>query len=130
MSRDGSRLFVTETLSHKLRIYRRDAGSGRLRFEKAIELDSAPGNLNVGDDDIVWIAAYPKLFSLASHMKDPAKQAPTQILRFDPKLGSVSQVYADDGAAISAGSSAAPWQHEFLIGAMLDRKVLLCKPRP
>ena len=130
LNADGSRLYVAETLARKLRVYRRDVGNGRLVFEKAIELDSAPGNLNVGDDGVVWIAAYPKLLSLAAHLRDPARQSPTQVLRFDPKDQRIAEIYSDDGAAISAGSSAAPWRDEFLIGAMLDKKVLLCKRHP
>jgi len=129
LSLDGSRLYVAETLARKLRVYRRD-DVDRLTLDSTIELGSAPGNLNVGDDGAVWIAAYPKLLSLAAHLRDPAKRAPTQVLRFDPKDQRVTEIYTDDGAAISAGSSAAPWRDEFLIGAPLDKKVLLCKPRP
>ena len=35
----------------------------------------------------------------------------------------------DDDAQISAGTVAASWRDEFLIGALLDKKVLICKPR-
>jgi hypothetical protein len=60
-------------------------------------------------------------------------------LRFDPGIGKpadrgndprVSVVYANDGAEISAGSTAAPWRDEFLVGALFDKKVLICKPNP
>jgi hypothetical protein len=30
----------------------------------------------------------------------------------------------------AAGTVAAPWRDEFLIGALLDKKVLICKPNP
>jgi len=130
LSADGSTLYVAETLARKLRVYRRDAATGSLALDRTIDLASAPGNLNVGDDGSVWIAAYPKLLSVASHLRDRARRAPTQVLRFDPKDQQTSEIYADDGTAISAGSSAAPWRDEFLIGALLDRKVLLCKRHP
>jgi hypothetical protein len=35
----------------------------------------------------------------------------------------------DDDAHIAAGTVAAPWRDEFLTGALLDKKVLICKPR-
>jgi hypothetical protein len=68
-----------------------------------------------------------------------AKRAPTQVLRFDPRRGKpakgetdtrLTQVYENPGAEISAGSVAARWRDEFLIGAVLDPKVLVCKPVP
>ncbi len=130
VSPDASRLYVAETLARRLRVYRRDAASGRLTLEDTVNLSVAPGNLSVDDDGIVWIAAFPKLFSLTAHLKDSARRSPTQVLRFDPKSRRVTDVYTDDGVAISAGSVAAPWRDEFLIGAMLDKKVLVCKPNP
>ena len=131
LSPDGSRLYVSEMLARKLRIYRRDAVSGALGIDRIIDLEVAPGNLGVDDDGVVWIAAYPKLLSLAAHLRDPRKRSPTQVLRFDPKNGSgVVAVYANDGAQISAGSAAMPWRDEFLVGAPFDKKVLICKPNP
>jgi hypothetical protein len=47
-----------------------------------------------------------------------------------PHAGATLQVYLDDGAQISAGTVAARWRGEFLIGALLDKKVLICKPNP
>ena len=128
LSPDGSRLYVTETLARQLRVYRRDAASGALAIEDIIDLAVAPGNIEVDDDGRVWIAAFPKLLSLAAHLRNPGKHSPTQVLRFDPEDKRVTEIYTDDGAAISAGSAAAPWNGEFLVGAMLDKKVLLCKP--
>jgi arylesterase / paraoxonase len=139
LSPDGSRLYVAETLAHQLRMYRRDAASGALGLEESIDLGAAPGNLSVDDDGVVWIAAYPKLLSLAAHLRDPRKRSPTQVLRFDPRIGKpanggtdprVIEVYANDGTEISAGSTAAPWRDEFLVGAPFDKKVLICKPNP
>ena len=139
LSPDGSRLYVTETLAHQLRIYRRDAASGALGLEESIDLGAAPANLGVDDDGVLWIAAYPKLLSLAAHLRDPRKRSPTQVLRFDPRIGKpanggtdprVTEIYANDGAEISAGSTAAPWRDEFLVGAPFDKKVLICKPNP
>jgi arylesterase/paraoxonase len=130
LSPDSSRLYVAETLGRSLRIYRRDAASGALTFEETIDLGASPANLNVDDDGVVWIAAFPKLLSLAAHRREPDKRSPTQVLRFDPKDKRVTQVFVDDGAMISAGSSAAPWGDEFLVAALFDKKVLLCKPNP
>lgn len=133
LSPDASRLYVAETLAQQLRVYRRDVRTGALTLEETLDLDSAPDNLNIDDDGVVWIAARPKLLSLAAHLHDPRKRSPTQVLRFDPrspKDARLTEIYMDDGLEISAGSAAAPWRTEFLIGAPFDQKVLFCKPNP
>jgi arylesterase/paraoxonase len=139
LSPDASRLYVAEALAQQLRVYRRDLASGAITPEETVSLDTAPDNLNVDSDGVVWIAAHPRLLSFFEHLRDPKRQAPTQVLRFDPrglkpaggeKDSRLSQVFANDGAQISAGSVAAHWHDEFLIGALLDHKVMICKPSP
>ncbi len=139
LSPDTSHLYVGEALGKSLRVYRREPVSGALELEEAIPLGTSPGHLNVDADGVVWIAAHPKLLAFVGHLRDPAKQAPTQVLRFDPRAGKpaqgkadtrLTQVYENPGAEISAGSVAAHWRGELLIGAVLDPKVLVCKPVP
>ncbi len=130
LSPDGTRLYVGELMAGQMRIYRRDATSGALQLERALALDSAPDNLDVDADGVVWIAAHPKLLAFFAHVKDAGKRSPTQVLRFDPRNQQLTQVYGDDGAQLSAGTTAAHWHNEFLVGALLDPKVLICSPSP
>ncbi len=139
LSPDTSRLYVGEALGKSLRVYRREPVSGALELEETVPLGTAPDNLNVDADGVVWIAAHPKLLAFAGHLRDATKRAPTQVLRFDPRPGRpkdgetdprLTQVYENPGAEISAGSVAARWRDEFLIGAVQDSKVLVCKPVP
>ncbi|HEU4779494.1 MAG TPA: SMP-30/gluconolactonase/LRE family protein [Steroidobacteraceae bacterium] len=133
LSPDASRLYVAETLAKALRVYRRDTSNGTLSLEEVVDLDAAPDNLNVDGDGVVWIAAHPKLLRFIGHVRDSAQRAPTQVLRFDPRQSGdsrLTQVYLNDGDEISAGTVAARWRDEFLIGALLDKKVLICKPIP
>jgi hypothetical protein len=51
-------------------------------------------------------------------------------LRYDPRTGRLVEIYVNDGKQISAGSVVAPWRDRFLIGALRDAKVLICKPNP
>lgn len=138
-SPDGTRLYVGEALSKRLRIYRRDPASGDVALEEVVALGTAPDNINVDADGVVWIAAHPRLFAFLRHARDPARHAPTQVLRFDPRQPKPTagaddprllQVYGNDGAQISAGSVAAHWRSEMIIGAVFDPKVLICKPPP
>jgi len=69
------------------------------------------------------------LFAFLAHLRDPVKRAPAQVLRFDPRAARarLTQVYASEGSPLSAGSVAAHWRDEFLVGAVLDQQVLICK---
>jgi arylesterase/paraoxonase len=139
LSPDGTRLYVGEALGKQLRVYRRNLASGDLELDEVVPLGSAPDNLKVDADGVLWIAAHPKLLAFAAHVRRPGRRAPTQVLRFDPRgpkpaAGAadvrLSQVYGDDGTQLSAGTAAAHWHDEFLVGALFDSKVLICKPSP
>jgi arylesterase / paraoxonase len=139
LAADGTRLYVGEALGKQLRVYRRDLASGALELDEVVPLGSAPDNLKVDADGVLWIAAHPKLLAFAAHARKPGRRAPTQVLRFDPRgpkpaAGAadprLSQVYGNDGTQLSAGTAAAHWHDEFLVGALFDSKVLICKPSP
>ncbi len=133
LSPDGGKLYVPEALARTLRVYARNPADHSLRLEETIDLGAAPDNLAVDEDGVVWIAAHPKLLRFVAHARDPRERAPTQVLRFDPREkgdARLTQVYLDDGQQISAGTVAANWRGQFLIGALLDKKVLICKPNP
>ena len=130
LSPDGTRLYVSELMGRQLRVYRRDVASGALHPGEPVALDTAPDNLDVDADGVVWIAAHPRLLAFFAHVKDPGKRSPTQVLRLDPRNQALTQVYGDEGAQLSAGTAAAHWHNEFLVGALLDPKVLICSPSP
>jgi arylesterase / paraoxonase len=139
LSPDGTRLYAGEALGKQLRAYRRDPATGALELDEIVPLDGAPDNIKVDTDGVVWIAAHPKLLAFVAQLRRPGRRAPTQILRFDPRGpkpaggepdARLSQVYGDDGTQLSAGTAAAKWHDEFLVGALFDPKVLICKPSP
>jgi arylesterase / paraoxonase len=139
LSPDGTALYLGEAFGKQLRLYRRDRATGVLALVETVALPGAPDNLNVDADGVVWIASHPKLLAFAAHAGDPGKRAPTQVLRFDPRgqrpAGGgrdprLTQVFGDDGSLLSAGTVAAHWRDEFLVGALMEHKVLICKPSP
>lgn len=129
-SADGTRLYAGEALGRQMRIYRRDPATGALTLEDIVPLGTAPDNLRIDADGVVWIAAHPKMLAFAAHAGDPQKRSPTQVLRFDPRTRQVEQVYGNDGTQVSAGTVAARWRGGFLIGALMEPKVLICKTNP
>ncbi|MBC8027312.1 MAG: SMP-30/gluconolactonase/LRE family protein [Steroidobacteraceae bacterium] len=130
-SPDGKLLYVAETLAKSMRIYELRAG-GAVMLRGTIPLGGLPANLTVDAEGVVWIAVFPKLSDLLAHADDPAKRAITRVIRFDPRLptGEVAQIYANDGDALSAGSAAARWRDQLIVGGLFDRRVLVCKLKP
>jgi arylesterase/paraoxonase len=139
LSPDGSRLYVGEELGKRLRVYRRETASGALTLEETVPLESAPAHLDVDSDGVVWIAAQPKLLSFYRHARDATRPAPTVVLRFDPRgtrpaAGEpdtrISRLYSNSGSQLAGGTAAAHWRNEFLVGSLMQNKVLICKPNP
>jgi len=137
LSPDTTRLYVAEMLGKSLRVYRRDLATGALTLDEVVPLDTPPDNLNVDADGVLWIAAHPKLLAFHAQMSDPSKRTATQVLRFDPREPRpvdgapdtrLTQIYLNAGDAISAGTVAAHWRDEFLVGSYFEPKVLICKP--
>jgi arylesterase/paraoxonase len=135
VSPDGSQLYVGEAMGNQLRVYRRNVETGDLALQEIVALGAAPDNLNVDAHGVVWMAAHPKLFAFLEHLEDPASRAPTQVLRLQPAADAaagktrLTTVYSSKGAPLSAGSVAASWKDEFVLGAVLDHQVLICKNR-
>lgn len=131
MSRDGARVYVSETSGNRLAVFARNAASGDLRLLGHVELGSAPDNLNVDGEGRIWVAAHAKVLALIRHFGDATQLAPTQILRLedvaDPSQARPEQVYLNLGEQISAGSVGAAFRDQLLIGSITERKLLQCR---
>src|SRR5262245_24031858 len=129
-SADGGRIYVAQAGGRSVRIYSRDSSNGDLTPIEDVKVYSTPENLDVAEDGGICVAAYPNLVAVLQHRHDPDVRAPSQILRIAPdplaerRLG---EVYLNDGADLSAGSVAAVTDAGFLLGAPLDRRVLVCQ---
>lgn len=127
LSPDGLTLYVAETLGKRLSVYSRDPATGDLKFERHIELDGSPDNVNMDSDGTAWIAVHARLLDLIRHFGDAAHPAPTTILRH--AAGATETVYANDGTRISAGSVGAAFDGRLYIGSITEPKVLVCRLR-
>jgi arylesterase/paraoxonase len=129
-SPDGKHLYVSEFRAKRIRVFERDAASGDLQPRETLALQAAPDNLHFDSEGRLLIAVHPKLLTLVRAIRNPERRAPTQILRFDPRApesSRVTEVFADDGARLSAGSVAVAHGRRMLIGSLADRKLLLCE---
>jgi len=129
-SADGGRVYVSEANARRLRIYSRDSETGDLALVEDVDIDTIPDNLNVAEDGAIWIAAHPKPYQLLKHLRDPARQSATQVLRVagDPQAENrIQEIYLNAGDAISAGSVAALLGKRLLIGSMIEPELLDCR---
>lgn len=128
-SADGGRIYVGQSGTRSLRVYARDSATGELTPVEDINIYSTPDGLDVAEDGAIWVAAHPNALEFARHLEDARRRAATQVLRVsaDPmserRLG---EVYLSRGDELSAGSIAAATGDGFLLGAVLDPKVLAC----
>lgn len=131
MSRDGTRVFVSETAGNRLAIFARNAASGDLRLLGHVELGSAPDNINVDGDGRIWVAAHARVLALVQHFGDSTRLAPTQVFRLadapEPAQMRPEQIYLNLGEQISAGSVGAVFGDQLLIGSITERKLLRCR---
>ncbi len=129
-SPDGKRLYVSEFRARRIRVFERDVASGNLQPRETLELPAAPDNLHFDSQGRLLIAVHPKVLTLMRALRNPERRAPTQILRFDPHAAQsarITEVFADDGTRLSAGSGAVSYRQRLLIGSLADRKLLLCE---
>lgn len=129
-SNDGRRIYVAETAGGALRIYDRDAANGHLTLSETVPMGVAIDNINVDRTGTLWIGAHPKPLILPLYAKNPSIKAPSLVIRYDDMpgvLGKPAEVYANDGAEISASTAAARLGSTLLIGALFEKKFLICQ---
>jgi arylesterase/paraoxonase len=126
---DATRVYVTETAGHALKIYERDPATGALQLEETVSLSAAPDNINIDQTGALWIAAHPKPLALSGYLRDPARQSPSMVIRYDDSGNAPShpaEVFTDDGALISASTAADRLGSKLVIGSLLEKKFLIC----
>lgn len=130
MSLDGTKIYVSERGAARLRVYARKPASGDLALTETIELGSAPDNINVAGDGSVWIAAHAVVPALLRNLRDANKPAPTQVFRLLPGMQGperLKEIYLNGGEQLSAGSVAAAFGGEMLLGSITDHRLLRCR---
>ncbi len=130
VSPSGERLYVAETSAAALRIYDRDPETGALRWSRTAPMPAAVDNINVEYNGSLWIGALPKPLALPRYRLDETAKAPSLVIRYDDIAGVTSPpsaVYADNGEEISGSTAAAKSGSTLLIGALFEKKFLICQ---
>jgi hypothetical protein len=126
---DGSHLLVASLTSRSLQSLAREPFSGNLTDAGLLTLPAAPERITLDSTGRIWAAGHASLFAWRDFAADPAKRAPSQVLRISLLSGvpqAAEQVYGNNGSEIAAASVAALAGKELLIGSSLDGKLLSC----
>jgi arylesterase/paraoxonase len=127
LSPDKNKIYLTETTGRKLSVLDRDTTTGKLTLDFDLNLSTGLDNITVDEKGNLWIASHPKLLDFIAHSKNNGKVSPSQVLKLTP-IGDtgfeVEEVYLNNGAEISASSTALYYQGEVFIGAVFENKIL------
>lgn len=126
VSPDGTRVYVAETSGGLVRIYDRDETTNALTAIDDVKIDAAPDNIMVDASGDLWVAALPKPLANPRHGVNPKALSPSAVYRISAD-GEAQAVYLDDGAELSASTAAARVGDTLLIGALYDKKFLICR---
>lgn len=102
----GGQLHVAAFNEKRLLTFQRDSETGRLSKKpvRVVSLPAHPDNLTE-DGDAVVIAAHPDRKKTLANIRDNTKASPSVVYRIAAD-GSFHQIFADDGAKVSASSTA------------------------
>ena len=67
ISKDKSKVYITETTGKSLSIYQRNTASDDLVLLTTIDLDSGADNIEVDESENIWIGSHPKMLKFISH---------------------------------------------------------------
>lgn len=122
---DGSTLYAAETAGMRIRVYARNRRTSGLTLTEVVRLDAAPDNLAIDAQGILWAAALPKPLTTPLHERNPDSPAPSSVVAVT-KDGAVATVYRDPGGEISVATAAEHFEGKLIIGALYERKFLIC----
>ena len=125
VSADGERVYAAETSGMAVRVYDRDVDTGSLALLREIALAAAPDNLNADEAGDVWVGALPKPLEVPRLGADRKARAASEVIRLRAS-GFIESVYRDTGEELSASTVGARLGDTLLIGALYDRKFLIC----
>ena len=82
-------------------------------------------NLILDNEGVLWVAAHPCPLKFLDHMKDSANKSPMQIFKMDPNTLKTELAFQNNGALISAASTAIHLDNRLYISQVFDSFVLM-----
>jgi len=109
----------------KFQIDRVDGDITALTYISKTKIDSMPDNLEVDGEGNIYTAAHYNSFLFLAHAKDGSNISPTQAFIITLQ-GDVTELYANKGEEISAGSVARIINGRLYIGQVFEDFILSC----
>jgi len=129
INKDGSVLYIAETIGKKLSIYSRDNITNSLNLFESIDFNSGVDNIEIDNKGNLWIGSHPKMFTFSRHMNDSTVLSPSQVYRvsFDRNNNhTIEEVYLNLGDELSGSTVAAVYDNTVLIGSVFENYFLDC----
>ena len=82
ISRDGTVLYVAETVGEKIALFTRNTDTNELMFQQSLDMDSGIDNIELDSKGNLWIGSHPKLLTFTRHAKNAEKLSPSQVLKY------------------------------------------------
>lgn len=116
-------VYVVSSFGQSVHVYRRDAASGHLTFERAVRVGTRLDNVNVAPDGDLWVAGR------AQYLESPQPSQVVRIRGASSTAPSVEEVYVNTGRELGNASAAAVHGRRLLIGSSGGNRFLDCVMR-
>lgn len=114
---DGNKVYQASTMPGAVYVY--DFTEGKLQNQQL--LTKVPGADNIRDfGDEIIVAGHTKFGKFLKHMKNAKRHSPTLIVAINKKTGQQRILFEDDGARISAASTALVFDGYLYISQIFD----------
>lgn len=132
LSNDGKKLYATGTLSRNLLIFDRNNQNNEIKLSDEVFLGTGADNINIDNENRLFIAAHPKIFTLIKKMWFGGENTPSQVIVIEPsqngKGGNIDQVYIDKGSAeFGETSSAVKIDNKLIMGSIYSKGLKVCE---
>jgi arylesterase/paraoxonase len=119
-------LYASHTTGHELFVLDRNIKTGGLILKKTIKINSGLDNIDVDENDHIWVTGHPKVFDFLAHFKDSNHFSASELYEITLVNDEykVSKFYENDGSQISAASVVVAKNDTLFVGCVFDDKVV------
>jgi len=127
VSPDGSKIYVAESNSMTLNIFKRDNSSGDLISVKKIYMNTGIDNIDVNGNELM-IGSHPNLLKFLIHLvaKTPSPSQALRVILDENDNALWEDIYLDDGNFISLSSVAILYEDKLLLGTAFSGPFMIC----
>jgi len=120
----SNRVYVSATLENKLYSYR--LTDGQLTDKVAVCKIKGPDNIRINNGNLL-ITSHSKSLKFILHTKKKSRKSPSLVVSVNPRTGSTSRLFFDNGKLISAASVAVVFNNQLVIGQIFEPAIGLVK---